>query len=178
MQSAPAIESAHQRQKFRVGRFTVIFFDQIVSAGPAKYEYMVIAVDDSHHTRLYVTAEVNPLAKRFGGGSHFLGVFDGASHINHGSADDWADGEVFRARAVQLIREKSVADMKTFSTPMPNCSSTNCATDRHGPRLDRRHRELLPQHGGLVCGKRAVAGRRRTISVVSRTTRFCAPQSL
>ena len=114
MQYAPAIESAHQRQKFRVGRYTVILFDQIVSSGPAKYLYLVIALDDSHHTRLYVTAEVNPMAKRFGGGSHFLGVFDGTSHVNHGSSDEWADGEKFLGRAVQLIREKSVADMKSF----------------------------------------------------------------
>jgi hypothetical protein len=52
------------------------------------------------------------MAKRFGGGSHFLGVFDGNGHINQGGSDDWADEEKFTARALQIIREKSDTEIK------------------------------------------------------------------
>jgi len=107
MQYAPAVESSNPRQKFRVGNYTVILFDNIIARGPVKYLFMMVAYDDSQQPCLFVTSEVNPMAKRFGGGSHFFGVFDGSGHINQGGSDDWADVEKFTAKALQIIKEKS-----------------------------------------------------------------------
>jgi hypothetical protein len=52
------------------------------------------------------------MAKRFGGGSHFLCVFDENGHINQGGSDDWADEGKFTTRALQIIKEKS--DIETI----------------------------------------------------------------
>jgi hypothetical protein len=111
MQCAPVVESSNPKQKLQVGNLNVILFDSIISRGPVKYLYMMVAYDDAQQPCFYVTSEVNPMAKRFGGGSHFLGVFDGSGHINHGDSDDWADEGKFTARALQIINEKCDVEM-------------------------------------------------------------------
>ncbi|MDI6809048.1 MAG: hypothetical protein QME66_08730 [Candidatus Eisenbacteria bacterium] len=61
---------------------------------------------------LCVTAETNrmygrtvPVDRASGsGGSHFPGLFPGQGHTNLGSSNDWADIEIFAAKAVELAR--------------------------------------------------------------------------
>ena len=77
MEFAPAVKSANPKQKFQVGQYTAVLFDNIISTGSVQYQYMIGVFDDRQQPCFYVTSEVNPTAKRFGGGSHFLGVFDG-----------------------------------------------------------------------------------------------------
>ena len=106
MPYAPQVESANPKQTFQLGKYTAILFDNITATGRVKYLYMIVAYDETRQPCLYVTSELNSMAKRFGGGSHFLGIFDGTGHINRGDSDDWADEKKFTAMAVQIIKEK------------------------------------------------------------------------
>jgi hypothetical protein len=65
---------------------------------------MMVVYDDSRRPWLYVTAEINQFARRFGGGSHFLCVFDGDMHRNLSGSDDWADEQKFTKRALEIIK--------------------------------------------------------------------------
>lgn len=79
----------------------------IVSAGSVEYGHILVVYDgDSQQPCYFVASEVNSMAKQFGGGSHFLGLFDGDGHVNCGSSDDWADEAKFTAEALRIVREK------------------------------------------------------------------------
>ena len=54
---------------------------------------------------LLVTSEVNATAGTLGEGSHFLCVFYGSQHSNHGSSDDYADLDNFKAASLELWEE-------------------------------------------------------------------------
>ena len=77
---------------------------QIVAAGAIQYQYMVVVYDNDNEPCLFVASEVNSMAKAFGGGSHFLGVFPGDGHSNMGDSNDWADQDKFFARASEIVR--------------------------------------------------------------------------
>jgi hypothetical protein len=110
MQYAPLLESSNPIKEYKVGDYKVTLYDNIISRGPVKYLYMMVALDENEEILAYVMSEVNPMAKRFGGGSHFLGVFNENGHINEGGSDDWADEEKFTARALEIISKKSDAE--------------------------------------------------------------------
>ena len=104
MRYAPAVESLNQigGAPFGPGR-TVLFFDQIKSSGPIQYALLLGVFDNASESPLYfVTSEVNAANSAHGGGSHFLGVFNGEAHANHGASDDWADPEKFFPEALKL----------------------------------------------------------------------------
>jgi hypothetical protein len=62
--------------------------------------------DENRRPCYFVASEVNSMAKNFGGGSHFLGLFEGEVHVNCGSSDDWADEARFTAEALRIIKGK------------------------------------------------------------------------
>jgi hypothetical protein len=117
MEYTPAIKSANPKWKLQVGRHTAVMFDNIESTGSIQYKYMIGVYDENRQAVFYVTSEVNRVAKRHGGGSHFLCIFNGGSHLNKGGSDDWADEEKFTEKAMEIIMEKFAAGV---SAPAPS----------------------------------------------------------
>jgi|SRR6266567_531436 len=106
MKYAPGITSARTKGLVEVGGHTAALLTDIVSVGPVEYLYVVaVFPGDSLDPCFYVASEVNKMAKQFGSGSHFLGLFDGDGHLNRGASDDWADEEKFFAEALRIIKE-------------------------------------------------------------------------
>jgi len=107
MKYAPLIKSAKPKQRLQLGRYTAVLFADIVPAGSVEY-HLIMAVfeGESQQPCYFVASEVNSLARQLGGGSHFLGLFDGESHSNCGSSDRWADEVKFTAEALRIIKEK------------------------------------------------------------------------
>lgn len=90
-----------------LGGYTAVFLDDIVSAGSVKYRYLLFIFEgDSQEPCYIVASELNSMAKKLGGGSHFLGLFDGEEHTNCGSSDDWADEAKFTLEALRIVRER------------------------------------------------------------------------
>lgn len=107
MRYAPAVESFNRvgGAPFGPGR-TVLFLDQIKASGPIRYAFLLGVFENETETPLYfVASEVNTMAATLGGGSHFLGVFDGTGHANRGASDDWADPEKFFPEALRIAAE-------------------------------------------------------------------------
>jgi hypothetical protein len=87
--------------------YTVLLFDNIKSAGAVEYTFLVGVFDDSTQQPVYfVASEVNTTAATLGGGSHYLGLFDGQGHANCGSSDDWGDPKKFFAKALRIVKER------------------------------------------------------------------------
>lgn len=103
MRYAPAVKSANPIETRQLGDgHTAVLLDDIVSAGSVKYAFLLVLFDDAtQEPVLFVASEVNRLAK-LGGGSHFLGVFDGNGHANMGVSDDWSDPDKFLTKAMNI----------------------------------------------------------------------------
>jgi hypothetical protein len=103
----PVIESAEPRRRFPLGKYTAVLLDNIKSAGGVQYRYILVVFnDESEKPCFFVASEVNTMVEAFGGGSHFLGVFPGNGHENHGDSDDWADLKKFTERALEIVKER------------------------------------------------------------------------
>ena len=82
-------------------------FDKIVSAGSVQYAFLLAVLDNVKEEPVYfVASEVNEMAAAFGGGSHYLGVFDGSGHANLGASDDWGDPRKFFPKALRMAAER------------------------------------------------------------------------
>lgn len=107
MKYSPAIKSAKPRHQFQIGGRTALLLGDIEPIGSIEYRYILVVYDrDSEQPCFFVASEVNPMARQFGGGSHFLGLFDGDGHANRGTSDEWADEAKFTAEALRIVREK------------------------------------------------------------------------
>ena len=100
---APHIKSAKLLHRYRLAPYTFALFGDIEQQGLIEYLYVLVAFKDGDHSpRLFVAAEVNEVAQHFGGGSHFLGIFDEEGHANMGAADEWGDLERFTEEALTI----------------------------------------------------------------------------
>ena len=106
MKYAPVIKSANPKQHFQVGKHTAVLFGDIEPAGSVEYHLILAVFDENRQPCYFVASEVNSMANSFGGGSHFLGLFDGEGHANCGASDDWADETKFTTEALRIVREK------------------------------------------------------------------------
>ena len=113
MQYQPPVTSANRVAAAPLGAGrTVMLFDTIEAAGSIKYTFLLTVFDDAKEAPVYhVAAEVNAMAETHGGGSHFLGEFNGAGHANLGSSDDWGDPRKFFPKALRMASER-------FGVPM------------------------------------------------------------
>jgi hypothetical protein len=105
MDYAPVIGAATPVKRIPLpsGKHTAILLDNIESKGSVQYRFILaVFSDQTREPCLFVTSEVNAMAKELGGGSHFLGLFPGDGHMNYGDSDDWADMEKFEKAAVEL----------------------------------------------------------------------------
>jgi len=81
----------------------MVLLDDITSSGSVQYEFVLAVLEaESGEPVYFVASEVNAMSGTFGGGSHFLGVFDGDGHANLGSSNDWADPSKFFPKAREL----------------------------------------------------------------------------
>lgn len=108
MKYAPRVKSMKGVARAPVAPgYTVVLFDNIESAGAVQYAFITAVFDDATKLPVYfVASEVNTMAEALGGGSHFLGVFDGEGHSNLGASDDWADPKKFFPKALEIVRER------------------------------------------------------------------------
>jgi hypothetical protein len=85
----------------------VMLYDNIASAGQVQYAFLVGVFDNTTHEPVFfVASEINQLAATAGGGSHFLGAFDGAAHMNLGASNDWAEAKKFFPEALRIVEGK------------------------------------------------------------------------
>ena len=85
----------------------VVFFDNIKSTGSIEYKFIVGLFDDrTQKASIFITSEVNTMAKRFGGPSHFLCVFDNNMHSNLGASDDWGHRGKFFSKALEIAAKQ------------------------------------------------------------------------
>jgi hypothetical protein len=92
-------------------RIVFLFGSGLSSLGSIEYTYLLGVFDTKTEQPVYfVASEISSTAKAFGGGSHFLGVFDGEGHSNLGSSDDWADSESFFAKATALVEARFASE--------------------------------------------------------------------
>ena len=103
---APVIKSGDTVREFKIGQLNAQLITNIQSAGHVEYEH-ILAVYSSDGKSVYFTAsEKNSMAEQFGGGTHFLGVFDGSGHANMGDDNKWADIETFAEESIRLVKEQ------------------------------------------------------------------------
>ncbi|MBL8819586.1 MAG: hypothetical protein JNL58_26410 [Planctomyces sp.] len=109
----PRVESMNPVANAPLGeQHTVILFDQIKSAGHVEYTFLIAVFDNTSEQPVYfVASEVNSTAQTRGGGSHYLGVFDGNGHSNLGSSDDWGDPKKFFPEAIRIAAEAFGVDL-------------------------------------------------------------------
>src|SRR3954470_18676970 len=107
MQMMPRVKGAKARANFNFGSHTATLFGDIQSVGRVQYAWLLVVYDVSTKQPAFiVSSEVNSMALVAGGGSHFLCVFDDAGRSIIGGSDDWADEELFTARALGVVYEK------------------------------------------------------------------------
>lgn len=110
MNYIPAIKSATPVAEFEVAGHTAVLFDEIVSAGSIQYLYILAVYTPNDEPCLFIASEVNGMQQRFGGASHFLGLFPGDGHLNLGDSDEWADRDHFAEKALAIAEEQLTRD--------------------------------------------------------------------
>ena len=107
MQMMPRVKAAKARANFNFGSHTGTLFGDIEPAGRVQYAWLLVVYDKATKQPVFmVSSEVNSMATMMGGGSHYLCVFDENGRGNLGGSDDWADEELFTARALGVVYEK------------------------------------------------------------------------
>ena len=120
LNDAPPMRKAKLLRRYRVGEYDALLLGHIKADGPVKYLYILGMFRRADHDLcLGVASEENKLSSRLGGGSHFLGVFPGEGHENHGASDEWANVETFGRRALQLARERLGIGEEAEELPLP-----------------------------------------------------------
>jgi hypothetical protein len=106
MQYMPKIKAAKALAQFKVADRPAVLYGDIESVGRVQYAYLFTVFDDAKQPILIISSELNSMRSVLGGGSHYLCIFDNAGHSNCGDSDDWADEELFTARALALAYER------------------------------------------------------------------------
>jgi hypothetical protein len=102
-----AIGKTKVLSRFEMGPYTCVLHGDVESIGLIEFGHVLEVLDPATGRRVYaVASERNQLASSLGGSSHFLCAYDGGTHLNYGSSNDWADREKFLSRARELVREK------------------------------------------------------------------------
>ena len=107
MQLMPRVKAAKPYATFNFGSHTATLFGDIESIGRVQYAWLLVVYDGtSKQPVLIVSSEVNSMASVHGGGSHFLCIFDDAGRGIIEGSDDFADEELFTARALGVVYQK------------------------------------------------------------------------
>jgi hypothetical protein len=114
MQYLPAIKSARSIGSLPLDQtHGIVLYDQIVPLGIVQYAFILAVFDlETRQPCYFVASEINAMVKQFGGGSHYLGVFEDKGHSNLGSSDTWGDPKQFFPKAIELAANH-------FGAPVP-----------------------------------------------------------
>ena len=77
----------------------------IQSLGAVQYTHLLAVTDAQGNPVFFTAAEVNSMVEQFGGGSHFLGMFNGSGHSTLEDSDDWADIEKFTSESIEIVKQ-------------------------------------------------------------------------
>jgi len=102
---APMIINAVEAESFKLGLYEAHLLKDIQAQGHIRYLY-VLQLSMDGKPCLYISSEENAMAAELGGGSHFLCAFEGDRHLNFGCSDQWADLETFKAKAIEMAKER------------------------------------------------------------------------
>ena len=107
MHYMPQVESMDRIDGGPLGDAHVgLLFGNIKAAGRVQYAYLFVVYNkDDRQPVFIVSSEVNSMHKRHGGGTHFLGVFNGDGHLNLGDSDGWGDLEKFFHKALAVVEK-------------------------------------------------------------------------
>jgi hypothetical protein len=101
----PAIGRARELGRYPLGPYIGVLLGDVEAAGQIQYGHVLDVFDPRTGRRVFVVAaESNQLAgMKLGGGSHFICGYDGESHLNYGSSDDYAGRDRFLVKARELV---------------------------------------------------------------------------
>lgn len=102
---SPVIGGARTVRQFAIGDFNADLMTDIKSTGSVEYTHILAVYGSDGKPVFFTAAEVNSVAEQFGGGSHYLGVFDGTGHASISDNDKWADLEIFEKESVMVVKE-------------------------------------------------------------------------
>jgi len=108
----PHITKADRHSSYVSGGYILIVLTNCVSGGMVQYTHVVIVYQPTTQSKrdlqpiMAVASEVNQMHQPGDDCSHFLGVFDGGSHLNMGCSDAWADLDRFVERALEIAVER------------------------------------------------------------------------
>lgn len=100
---APAIVSAKEAERLKIGPYDLRLLTEIKAQGVVQYLYVLAVLKDGEPC-YFVSSEVNEMSSELGGGSHFLCAFVGNTHQNFGCDDKWADLDTFKRRAIEMAK--------------------------------------------------------------------------
>ena len=103
---APVIGGGRTVREFRIGDYTARLITDIKSLGSVEYTHILAVFDAAGDPVYFVASEVNSMVAQLGGGTHFLGVFDGSGHVSLDNSDQWSDLETFAAEAVKIAKKQ------------------------------------------------------------------------
>lgn len=84
-----------------------ILYGDVVPAGAIDYGNLYVVFQRGvRDAVLVVASEVNTTASLFGGGSHFLCVYDDEGHANLGASDAYGDVVTFTTKALDIVTER------------------------------------------------------------------------
>ena len=102
----PLIDGGKVSQLYKFGEYRAALLTGMRSLGAVQYLFvMLVFKAPTDELCLCIASEVNDPIDQPPAGSHFLGLFTGDEHRNLGSSNDWADVELFTARALELSRD-------------------------------------------------------------------------
>jgi hypothetical protein len=102
-----AIGSAKELARVPMGPYVGVLLGEVQSVGLIQYGHVLAVIDPQTGSRVFaMAAEKNAFAgTSIGGGSYFLCGYDGASHLNYGASDDYAERDKFLAKALERARQ-------------------------------------------------------------------------
>ncbi|MCE3017692.1 MAG: hypothetical protein LW870_17690 [Pirellula sp.] len=102
---APAIGGGRTVRQFAIGDYNAKLMTNIKSIGSVEYTHILAVYGTDGNPVFFTAAEVNSMADHFGGGSHYLGVFNGAGHSSIEDNDKWANLEIFAEESIKIVKD-------------------------------------------------------------------------
>lgn len=111
----PSIKNARRVDSFIIGHYIAVLLTECESIGMIDYQHVVFVYlpdpenKDKPQIVMAVAAELSSALAGMRNDdeppSYFLGVFPGDGHHNLGASPDWADIDLFRDRAFEVIQD-------------------------------------------------------------------------
>ncbi len=101
----PSIRGGKTVRQFAIGDYNAKLMTNIKSSGSVEYTHVLAVYSSDGNPVFFTAAEVNSMAEHLGGGSHYLGIFNGAGHVSIEDNDKWANLEIFVEESTNIVKE-------------------------------------------------------------------------